>query len=256
MPLRRRGGRAERSRDGPRPYHRHLSPSARKFVMTFDPNASLDPGQITDRRGMGGRGGRHRRWRRHRPRPAAGVHAARRQPQRPRPTPRAGGGHRPGQLAARDRLQDRRGRQRARRLPDPGLRQQRPGVLDGRVPGVRRDVSAGQHDPVLGRGPERLRHGQRLDRAVLLPARRAGLPRRRLLQGAARLGSARPAGRSPRATSSPTSTGITSRTCWASCSRPAARAAPRAARSGRSSRPTASRASGRTMPRAPSSSSR
>jgi uncharacterized protein len=25
--------------------------------MTFDPNASLDPGQITDRRGMGGRGG-------------------------------------------------------------------------------------------------------------------------------------------------------------------------------------------------------
>ena len=25
--------------------------------MTFDPNAQLDPGQITDRRGMGGRGG-------------------------------------------------------------------------------------------------------------------------------------------------------------------------------------------------------
>lgn len=25
--------------------------------MTFDPNASLDPGQVTDRRGMGGRGG-------------------------------------------------------------------------------------------------------------------------------------------------------------------------------------------------------
>ena len=25
--------------------------------MTFDPNAQLDPGQVTDRRGMGGRGG-------------------------------------------------------------------------------------------------------------------------------------------------------------------------------------------------------
>jgi len=27
------------------------------LVMTFDPNVRLDPGQITDRRGMGGRGG-------------------------------------------------------------------------------------------------------------------------------------------------------------------------------------------------------
>jgi hypothetical protein len=33
------------------------SDPVRGYPMTFDPNARLDPGQITDRRGMGGRGG-------------------------------------------------------------------------------------------------------------------------------------------------------------------------------------------------------
>ena len=238
------------------PYHRPPQPQCEELRHDLRPECQ-SRSRPDHRQTRDGRPGcRHRRWRRHRPRPPAGVHAARRQPQRPRPIARAGGGDRPGQLAARHRLQDRRGRQRARRLPRPWLRQQRPGVLDGRVPGVRRDVSAGQHDPVLGRGPERLRHGQRFDRAVLLPARRAGLPRRRLLQGAARpirrdRRVARPGLRHRPRIRAPRP-GPAGR----SCSRPATPAAPRATRSGRSSRPTASRASGRTMPRAPSSSSR
>ena len=100
--------------------------------MTFDPNAQLDPGQITDRRGMGGRGGLAIGGGGHRRRAVPRLHPARRQPERLGPAPRAGRRDRPGQLGHRDRLQDRPGRQHARRLPDPRLRQQHPGVLDGR----------------------------------------------------------------------------------------------------------------------------
>ena len=107
-----------------------------------------------------GRSRRRRRRRRRRDRtdPAAGLHAARRQPQRPRACPRPGRRDRPGKLGARHRLQDRQRRQHQRRVPDPRLRQQRPGVLDQGVPDLGQDLRAGQHGPVHRCDPERLRH--------------------------------------------------------------------------------------------------
>ena len=72
------------------------------------------------------------RWRRHRRRAVPGLHPAGGRPEQPRTAPRTGCGDRPGQHGHRDRLQDRAGRQHPRRLPDPRLRQQHPGVLDRR----------------------------------------------------------------------------------------------------------------------------
>ena len=61
-----------------------------------------------------------------------------------------------------------------------------------------------------------LRHRAARDRPVLLPARRQGLPRPRLLPRAARRASTRTAATSPRPTWSRTSTATTSRICSAS----------------------------------------
>ena len=182
--------------------------------MTFDPNASLDPGQVTDRRGMGRAGV-----------PIVGgglglivdprLRAARRESERPRADPGTRRRHRSRELRARDRLPDRRGCERPRRLPRARLRQQRPGVLERRVRRLRADVRAGRHRPVLRRHLQWLRHGIRGDRTVLLPARPARLHRSRLLRRAAKPLRRPVAGRWPRATSSRTSTATTSRTCSA-----------------------------------------
>ena len=151
--------------------------------MTFDPNARLDPGQITDRRGLGGRGGL-----------ALGggglgivvllvYTAARRQPERPRRrTDRSRRGDRSRRHRARDRLPDRSGRQHPRRLPDPRLRQQRAGVLVRLLHEERRNLRTSRHRAVHRRHLDRLRDGQRGERAVLLPDRPARLPRPRLLR--------------------------------------------------------------------------
>ena len=79
--------------------------------MTFDPNAQLDPGQITDRRGMGGRGGLAIG--------GGGIGVVLflayillgGDPSSLGPLLEPGAVYRPGQHGHRDRLQDRTGRQ-------------------------------------------------------------------------------------------------------------------------------------------------
>ena len=97
-----------------------------------------------------------------------------------------------------------------------------------------------------------LRPGQRPDRAVLLPGRRAGVLRPRLPDPAADTSSAPPA-TSPPSTSSPTSTATTCRTCSASAAEVSRLqqqdpARPTATRWRSSCRPTASPAPGRGPP--------
>ena len=87
--------------------------------MTFNPGSQLDPGQVSDRRGMGGvaigGGG------------AIGIILLLAytllggNPNDLGPAPRTRRRDRPGELRDRHRLQDGRGRQRPRRLPDPRL---------------------------------------------------------------------------------------------------------------------------------------
>ena len=108
---------------------------------------------------------------------------------------------------ARAGVPDRCGRERARGLSHRRGRQQRPGVLDGALRG---------YEPTRtrffdGGDPDRLRPGVVGDGPVLLPARPLRLHRPRVLRPApVQLGAA--AGRSPRRTSSRTSTATTSRT--------------------------------------------
>ena len=214
--------------------------------MTFNPSTQLDPGQVTDRRGMGrggglalGGGGAIGR------RPAPRLRPARRQPERSRADPRAGRRDRPGELRARHRLQDRPGRQRARRLPDPRLRQQHPGVLDRRVRGVGRDRTS-RPTPSCSPARPRAAAGPRARRPARSTARATSSSTSTSTSSTScARASARRAARSPRATSSPTSTATTSRTCSALSGRGGGEPAPRAARSGSSCRPTASPASGR-----------
>ena len=223
--------------------------------MTFNPGSQLDPGQVSDRRGMGGGWRRHRWRRRDRDHPAARLHAPGRQPERPRAAPRTRRRHRPRKLRAGNRLQDRPGRQRARRLPDPRLRQLDPEVLDRRVRRVRRAVPAGRHGAVHRRDQQRLRHARHRQAArSTAPSTSWSTSTSTSSRSSARA-SARTRARSPRAMSWPTSTGTTCRTSSAP-SRPAAatRQAPKAAPSAPSSRPTASPASGPTTRRRPATS--
>ena len=224
--------------------------------MTFNPGSQLDPGQVSDRRGMGrggvaiGGGGAIG------DRPAARLHAARRQPERSRAAPRTRRRDRPGELGARHRLQDRPGRQRTRRLPDPRLRQLDPEVLDrrsSRRPASSTSRSTPSCSPArraAAAAPRRSASGP-----FYCPRRQAGLPRPRLLQGAplalrrqrglARAGlRRRPRIRAPRP----------GPPRHASRAAAAARPVPRAGPSAPSSRPTASPASGPTTPRPPASS--
>ena len=119
----------------------------------------------------------------------------------------------------------------------------------------------GGADALLQRPDEHgLRRGRRGGRAVLLPGRPGRLHRSELLRRAALALRRAGAARSPRPTSSRTSTGITCSTCSAPTRRSAATArARRPARCGSSCRPTATpgsgprtrstRASSRTSPR-------
>ncbi len=138
--------------------------------MTFNPNASLDPGQISDRRGMGGGGGL-----------AVGgggiglivVIAYMLLGGNPNDLgylndPGAVTG--PAEQCGRPGLQDRRRRQRPRRLPDPRVRQQRSEVLGRRVLGGRSAVPAGRYRPVLA-ARRRAGAGRRARRPVRSTAR-------------------------------------------------------------------------------------
>ena len=164
-------------------YDACLSPSTRR---SHDLQSGCPARSGPDHRppGYGRAGWPCHRWRRHRCRAVPGLHPAGWRPEQPRTAPRTGRRHRPGQHGHRDRLQDRAGRQHPRRLPDPRLRQQHPGVLDGHVRGERRAVPAGQHDPVLGCDIERVWHGQRGHGSLLLPDRSPRLSRPRLLHRA------------------------------------------------------------------------
>ena len=187
--------------------------------MTFNPGTQLDPGQISDRRGMGrggvalGGGG------------AIGVVLLLAyvllggNPQRSRTRAPAGRGDQPRELRAGHRLQDWPGRQRARRLPDPRLRQQHPGLLDLGilVVGQRlssrptRSSSPGRRTAVAGP------RARRRDRSTARPMRWSTSTS--TSSPSCATGSGRREGRSPRVTSSPTSTATTSRICSGSCPR-------------------------------------
>ena len=217
--------------------------------MTFDPNAQLDPGQITDRRGMGGRtgvaigggglglvlllayallGGN--------PDDLSGILE-----------PGAVTGPESSALAAECQTgQDANERDDCRIL---GYVNSVQAYWNDVFHGLEPAVPAGRHGPLHRRDAERLRHGHVRVRAVLLPDGQARLPRPRVLRGPADAVRGDAAGRSPRGMSWPTSTAITSRTCSATSARAPASRAPRAGRSGPSSRPTATRAPGRTTPR-------
>ena len=179
----RRAGRAVPRWTGP--YHRPPQPQCEEIRHDLRPECQ-SRSRPDHRQTRDGRPGcRHRRWRRHRPRPPAGVHAARRQPQRPRPIARAGGGDRPGQLAARHRLQDRRGRQRPRRLPVVGYVNSVQAYWSGEFPAsgetVRRSTrSCSRARPRRGCGTASAAIGP-----FYCPPDELRLPRRRLLRRAA-----------------------------------------------------------------------
>ena len=166
-----------------------------------------------------GRADRSRcRRRRTRPRAAPRLHAARRQPERPRAAARPGRRDRAGRRARPSRPTARPARTRTRATTAGSSATSTASRPTG--PTSSRASNAPyvpDQDRALLRGDaERLRDRERRHRAVLLPRRQARLPRPRLLRRAADAGSAPRAARSPRATSSPTSTATTSRTSWAS----------------------------------------
>ena len=152
--------------------------------MTFDPNSQLDPGQVSDRRGMGARRRRHR-WRRPRPHRADRLCAPRWQSDDLGPILEPGAVTGPESSALATDCKTGAGRQRARRLPDPRLRQQR----------------SRRTGPTSS--PRRARPTSRPTRSSS-PARRraaAARPRRRAARSTAR------------STSTSTSTSTSSRSC-------------------------------------------
>ena len=109
---------------------------------------------------------------------------------------------------SRGGVSDRRGRERARGLPDPRQHQQHPGVLEQGVARLRADG-----DATLRRlDPDRVRRRVVRGRAVLLPERPLRLHRPRLLRPAPVPARGARADRSPRHTSWPTSTATMCRT--------------------------------------------
>ena len=168
----------------------------------FRKGTTLDPTQVEDRRGRGGMVGARRRWRRHhrrrRRRPLSPARGQQRWPRRP-DEPRGAGarGQRWRQLDARAGLPHGRGRQHARRLPHPRLRQQHPALLGRRVRGGRALVHAVDHRFLRRIDEHRLRFREHGRRSVLLPGGQEGVHRPRLLRCPPR--SARRAGRPDRA---------------------------------------------------------
>ena len=150
--------------------------------MTFNPGSQLDPGQITDRRGMGrgggvvlGGGG------------AIGIiiliayTLLGGNPSDLGTVIQPGGatGPRSSAIATDCKTgQDANTRDDCRILGYVNSIQR---YWSGPVLGLRSDLPAGQHRPVHGRDHQRLRHGELGDRPVLLSDRPARLPRPRLL---------------------------------------------------------------------------
>ena len=185
--------------------------------MSFDPGAKLDPGQISDRRGMGGRTGL-----------AVGggglglvlllaYTLLGGNPNDLGPLLERGAvtGPESSEIATECKTGD--GRQRARRLPDPRVRQQHPGLLDGRVRRLEPDLRAGPTRCSSGTprrapaGPRAPRPGRSTAPATSSSTSTSGSSRtlRTRFGAPGRLVRARP-------TWSRTSTATTSRTSWAS----------------------------------------
>ena len=129
----------------------------------------------------------------------------------------------------------------ARRLPDPRLRQQHPGLLDGRVRRLEPSATC-RSRPCCSRAPRRAPAGPRARPPGRSTARATSSSTSTSGSSTSCARSSAPrAARSRRATSSRTSTATTSRTSSGSSAAGRRRArARRAARCGRSCRPTAS----------------
>ena len=157
--------------------------------MSFNDNVQLDTSQVglgRQRRRARRHGGRrrprrhhpahHRPHLRHQPRPAA--HQPRRRRAEPGPGP-AGRVDRPQRLLG---VQDRGRRQQERPVPRHRDGQLAQRLLVRRAAALRPRVPAGEDHPLHRQHPVGVRHGLQPGRAVLLPARQAGLHRRRLLR--------------------------------------------------------------------------
>ena len=184
-----------------RPYHGGRLDGGGQ-AMTFDPNARLDPGQITDRRGMGGRGGLAvgggglgivvllvYMLLGGNPNDLGGALLDPGRRDRPRRAPPSRPTARPARTPIRATTAGSSATSTACRRTGPT-----PSPAPAR-PTSRSTPSCSPTPPRRGCGT-----GERGQRAVLLPDRPARLPRPRLLRRAADPASAPPAGRSPRAT--------------------------------------------------------